>query len=149
MKCDMVRRDAMVRDVVKRGSPLVRASALVAALLAGCATMRGDIKGAKNSWHGARYEEVVSRWGTSTRSTTLPDGRQVHTWVAEGGYGGGSPASVSVFGGSGGIGAATTVILGGGSEPQRCERTLTFKDGRVVEQTWLGQPAFCSNFRRE
>lgn len=112
--------------------------------------MGGDIEAAKNSWHGARYEDVVSRWGASTRSTTLPDGRQVHTWVAEGGYGGSTPASVGVFGGSGGVAVGTNVIIGGGEgEPQRCERTLTFQGGRVVAQAWYGQPAFCSGFRRE
>jgi len=36
----------------------------------------------------------------------------------------------------------------GGGEPARCERTLVFKDGRVVEQTWLGSAEYCSTFRR-
>ena len=146
---DMAVHGVMVCDIVNSGSPLLRAVALVATLLAACATMGGDIEGAKNSWQGARYEDVVSRWGASARSTTLPDGRQVHTWVSEGGYGSASPGSVGVFGGSGGVGVGTSIILGGGtSQPQRCERTLTFQDGRVVEQTWLGQASFCSGFRR-
>lgn len=112
--------------------------------------MGGDIEGARSSWQGARYEEVVSRWGAPTRSATLADGRQVHTWVTEGGYGSSSPAAVSIFGGSGGAGAGTSVIIGGGGgEPQRCERTLTFQSGQVVEQAWRGKAAFCSSFRRE
>jgi hypothetical protein len=119
---------------------------LTLAALAGCAS----IDKAKTSWQGASYEEVVSRWGASTRHTTLADGRQVHTWVAEGGYAGPGPAAVGVFGGSGGVGVGTSIILGGGgAEPQRCERTLVFERGRVVDQTWLGQPSFCSSFGKE
>jgi len=118
----------------------------LALLLAGCASTES----AKTSWQGAHYDDVISRWGAPSRSAPMAGGGQVHTWVTEGGYGGGSPASVSIFGGSGGAGAATTVILGGGgSEPQRCERTLTFRDDRVVEQTWIGQSSFCSQFRKE
>ena len=119
---------------------------LTLASVSGCAS----IEKAKTSWQGASYEEVVSRWGASTRHTTLAEGRQVHTWVTEGGYAGPGPASVGVFGGSGGVGVGTSIILGGGgAEPQRCERTLVFQHGRVVEQTWLGQPSFCSSFAKE
>lgn len=129
----------------------MRVSTLLVALLAGCATLGGDIEGAKNSWYGARYEEVVSRWGAPARHTTLSEGRDVYTWVSEGTGSGGHPASVGVFGGSGGAGAGAVVTLPGtgGAELQRCERTLTFKDGRVVRQLWQGQAAFCSSFRRE
>jgi hypothetical protein len=121
-------------------------------LLAGCAS----IEKAKNSWQGAHYDEVISRWGAPYRSTKLADGSPVHTWVAEGGHGGGpGPASVGVFGasggGSGGFGVGTSIIFGGGGavEPQRCERTLTFRSDRVVEQSWIGDPSFCSSFRKE
>lgn len=120
------------------------------ALLAGCATM-ADVENARNSWQGARYDDVVARWGAPTREATLSDGRKAGTWVAEGGHGG-VPASVGVFGGSGGGGVGVSIGLPGmgmgSTEPQRCERTLIFKDDIVVEQTWLGQPAFCSAFRR-
>jgi hypothetical protein len=128
----------------------MKRGALILALLAGCATM-ADVENARNSWHGARYDDVVSRWGAPTREATLTDGRKASTWVAEGGYGG-SPASVGVFGGSGGGGIGVSIGLPGmgmgSSEPQRCERTLIFKGDVVFEQTWLGQPAFCSQFRR-
>ena len=130
----------------------MRTPVLLALLLAGCATT-ADVDRARNSWQGAPYDEVVSRWGAPTRSTTLKDGRQVSTWVAEGATGSSYPASVGVFSGSGGGGVGATIGLpgmgGGGSEPQRCERTLTFRDGRVTEQSWIGQPALCSSFRKE
>jgi hypothetical protein len=120
---------------------------LLALLLAGCAS----IDKAKASWEGAHYDDVISRWGAPSRSAPMASGGQVHTWVTEGGYGGGpGPASVGVFGGSGGVGVGTSIILGGGSvEPQRCERTLVFRNDRVVEQTWIGQASFCNQFRKE
>lgn len=125
--------------------------ALLTALLAGCATTGADLESARDSWNGARYEAVVERWGPSARSTTLADGREVHTWVSEEGYGGSSGVSVGVFGGSGGGGVGAMIGLPGtgGGAPRRCERTLTFRDGSVAEQTWLGHPAFCTSFRRD
>ena len=125
-------------------------AALLAVLIAGCATL-ADIEPAKNSWQGASYDEVVARWGVPSRQTTLSDGSQVYTWVTERG-GGGFPASVGIFGGSGGGGIGATIGLPGmgmgGGEPQRCERTLTFKGGRVVQQLWQGHPGFCSTFTK-
>jgi hypothetical protein len=122
---------------------------LPAMLLAGCATL-ADVDKAKDSWNGARYDDVVSRWGPPNRSMTLADGRQVSTWVAEGASGG-FPGVIGVFGGSGGGGIGATIGLPGmgGGEPQRCERTLTFRNDRVAEQSWLGHPALCSSFKRE
>ncbi|OGA25875.1 MAG: hypothetical protein A3I02_13590 [Betaproteobacteria bacterium RIFCSPLOWO2_02_FULL_67_26] len=128
----------------------MKGGVLILALLAGCATMT-DVENARNSWQGARYDEVVARWGAPNREATLADGRKASTWVAEGGYGG-TPASVGVFGGSGGGGIGVSIGLPGmgmgSSEPQRCERTLIFKGGVVVEQTWLGNPALCRTFSR-
>jgi hypothetical protein len=119
--------------------------------LAGCATS-GDILGARESWHGALYDEVVSRWGAPSRHTVLADGGYVYTWESEGTVpaGGGFFPSIGIFGGSGGVGVGTGVTLGGGGggEFARCERTLIFRDGRVAEQTWQGHPEFCSQFRR-
>lgn len=112
--------------------------------------MDADLESARNSWNGARYEAVVERWGPPARGTTLADGREVHTWVSEEGHGGSSAVSVGVFGGSGGAGIGAMIGLpGAGGAPRRCERTLTFRDGSVVEQTWLGHSAFCTAFRRE
>jgi hypothetical protein len=123
---------------------------LALTLLAGCAS----IEKAKNSWQGAHYDEVISRWGAPYRSTKLADGSPVHTWVAEGGSSGGPSTSIGIFGGSGGggggIGVGTGFIFGGGGgEPQRCERTLIFRNDRVVDQNWIGEPSLCSTFSRE
>jgi opacity protein-like surface antigen len=126
-------------------------TALAAAALAGCATT-ADIEKAKTTWHGATYDEVVARWGVPSRQTTLSDGSQVYSWSSEGGGGGYSGSSVGIFGGSGGVGVGIGLPLpgmGGGGELQRCERSLTFKSGRVVDQLWQGSPGFCSGFRRE
>jgi hypothetical protein len=118
-------------------------------LIAGCAS----IDKAKESWQGAHYDEVIARWGAPSRSAPMVGGGQVHTWVTDGGYYAGGPAtSVGIFGGSGGggVGVGTSFIFGGGPvEPQRCERTFVFQNDRVAEQTWIGDPSFCNQFRRE
>jgi hypothetical protein len=125
-------------------------------ILAGCATT-ADIESAKSTWQGATYDEVVARWGTPVRQTSLTDGSQVYTWITEasspysGTYG-----SIGVFGGSGGGGSGVGVGIGlplpgfggGGGEIQRCERTLTFRNGRATEQLWQGQPGLCSTLGR-
>lgn len=127
---------------------------LVAAALSGCATT-ADIEGAKGTWRGSTYDDVVSRWGTPVRQTSLADGAQVYTWVTEASSGSpGTYGSVGVFGGSGGIGRGVGVGVGlplpgfgmggGGGELVRCERTLTFRSGRVAEQLWQGDPRLCS-----
>jgi hypothetical protein len=126
-------------------------SVLLFTILAGCATT-ADIESAKSTWQGATYDEVVARWGTPVRQTSLSDGAQVYTWVTEASSGGsGTFGSVGVFGGSGGGGVGVGIGLplpgfggGGGGEIQRCERTLTFRNGRAVDQLWQGQPALCS-----
>jgi hypothetical protein len=125
---------------------------MLALLVAGCAS----IDKAKATWDGAHYDEVIARWGAPTRSATMVGGGQVHTWVADGGYYAGGPASsVGIFGasggGGGGIGVGTSIIFGGGgtAEPTRCERTLIFRNDRVVDQNWIGDPSFCNQFRRE
>jgi hypothetical protein len=124
----------------------------LALALAGCASTDK----AKASWQGAHYDEVIARWGAPIRSAPMVGGGQVHTWVSDGGYYAGGPASsVGVFGasggGGGGIGVGTSIIFGGGgaAEPRRCERTFVFRDDRVAEQTWTGDPSFCNQFRRE
>jgi hypothetical protein len=133
---------------------LMHARALILILLAGCATTPPvDLKDAQNSWNGAQYDAVVLRWGAPTRSTVLSDGRDAHTWLSESYAGGGSWfPSIGVFGGSGGgvgVGVGTGMSMGGGGGASvRCERTLFFKQGRVVEQSWQGQTNYCSSFRR-
>jgi hypothetical protein len=122
---------------------------LAVMLLAGCATLAGDMESARSSWHGAHRDEVTARWGAPTRRAMLTDGREVLTWESVGAGGFPSPGSVGVYGGSGmGIGLAFGLPALGG-EPRRCERTLVFSGERVVEQTWLGHPGFCGTFRRD
>ena len=130
----------------------MRVITMVLLLLAGCAsTPPGDVDAARSSWHGVTYDEVVASWGTPARSTKLSDGRDAYTWVSE------SAASraafypsIGIFGGSGGFGGGGVGVgVGpGGVEFLRCERTLFFRDGRVVDQTWHGPPDYCASFRR-
>ena len=131
-------------------SKLMVAAALAVLFLAGCATSVVDFAAARDSWNGATYDEVVLRWGAPMRSTKLTDGRDVYTWVSEGAASRGSVyPSIGISGGSGGVGIGTGVIFAsGGGESVRCERTLIFKEGRVVEQNWQGPAEFCSGFRR-
>ena len=129
----------------------MRITVLIVLLLAGCATPGGDIVEARDSWQGAAYDEVVLRWGTPVRSTKLTDGRDVTTWVSDGTFSRGrvSPSIGIGVGSGGGVGIGTGVMFGsGGGEPARCERTLTFKDGRVAEQNWQGPAEYCKDFRR-
>lgn len=131
----------------------MRLAVLAIVLVAGCATApgAGDIGSARGSWQGATYEDVVRSWGAPSRSTRLPDGRDVHTWVSESAAsrGGSFWPSIGIFGGSGGIGIGTGVTMGPGyGELQRCERTLFFDKDRVVEQSWQGPGDYCTAFRR-
>ena len=122
---------------------------------AGCAsTPEGDVTSARASWHGAAYEDVVRSWGTPVRTTKLPDGREAYTWVSEtvSSRGAFFP-SLGIFGGSfgrhSGVGVGTGVTMyPGAGEFQRCERTLFFEKGQVVEQTWQGPSDYCASFRR-
>jgi hypothetical protein len=123
-----------------------RITLLALALLAGCATT-ADVETAKRSWHGATYDEVVAAWGAPVSETTLADGSRAHTWISESG---GSGATVGAYGGSGGGGIGISLPLPGmgGTISGRCERTLSFKGGRVVDQVWHGTTRYCSIFGR-
>jgi hypothetical protein len=123
-------------------------------LIAGCASLEQESAQVRNAWQGVSYDEVVKRWGAPTRSATLQDGAQVHTWVSEESRSGSSGASVGmgVFGGSGGGGMGMGIGFPIGSssrvEGSRCERTFTFKGGAVSQQSWIGEPGYCNSFRR-
>jgi len=125
---------------------------LAAFLLAGCATLEQELDEVKGAWQGAPYDEVVTRWGAPARSATLSDGRQAHTWVSQEApiSGGGPQVGVGVFGGSGGGGVGVGIGFPFGASVNRasCERTLTFKDNAVVEQSWSGDPGYCRFFKR-
>jgi hypothetical protein len=126
--------------------------AIVVFALGACASVpQGDLGATHTSWEGAPYEEVVARWGAPARSTSLPDGREAHTWVSETVESRGALwPSIGIFGGSGGVGFGTgvTVAPGAGGALVRCERTFFFRDGRVVEQSWQGSSDYCAQFSR-
>jgi hypothetical protein len=123
---------------------------LCLALLAGCASTED----ARKSWSGATYEDVVRTWGPPARSGKLADGADVHTWVSEAGpsYRSGPSVGIGGFGGRGGsgVGVGVGIPIGSGSPtpPARCERTLTFRDGRLVEQSWIGADEVCVEYTR-
>jgi hypothetical protein len=127
---------------------------LAAALLVGCSTMNveQELEQAKSSWQGASYDEVVTRWGPPARSTPLSERRQTHTWTSQEvpvrPYG--PSVGVGVFGGSGGggVGVGVGFPFGMTVNPASCERTLTFDDGKLVEQAWAGDPGYCRYFKR-
>jgi hypothetical protein len=131
----------------------MRVMIAVLVFLAGCAsTPNGDVGAARNAWAGATYDEVVSAWGTPVRSTKTSDGRDVYTWSSEtvASRGAFFP-SIGIFGGSGvgvGFGTGVTMASGAGGEFLRCERTLIFQNGRVVDQVWQGPADYCASFRR-
>jgi hypothetical protein len=122
----------------------------MALLLAACATTEK----AKESWAGASYDDAVRAWGAPARSGKLADGTEVHTWVSEAGptYHGGPSVGIGGFGGrrGSGVGVGVGFPIGQGSvtPPARCERTLTFRDGRLVEQSWIGPDEICAEYSR-
>ena len=93
-------------------------------------------------------------WGPPARSGKLADGAEVHTWVAEGGpsYRQGPSVGFGGFGGSrgSGVGVGVSVPIGGDRPvaAARCERTLTFREGKLVEQSWIGQDEVCTEYTR-
>jgi hypothetical protein len=112
-----------------------------------------ELEQAKSSWQGASYDEVVARWGPPARSATLSDGRQTHTWTSQEapvrGYG--PTVGVGVFGGSGGgsgVGIGVGFPFGMTVSPASCERTLTFEGGKLMDQSWTGDPGYCRYFKR-
>ncbi len=120
--------------VWRSGTKIVAA----AALAAGCATADPDLAAARDSWQGARYDDVVRAWGAPARSSRLADGRESHTWMSE---------DVGVIRGSGGAGGVGGILFGEAGDPARCDRTLVFSAGQVVEQKWLGPAAYCNRFK--
>jgi hypothetical protein len=137
-----------------RAVPIKPRLLIAIALLAGCSTVtvEQELDQAKNSWQGASYDEVVGRWGPPARSATLTDGRQAHTWTSQEApvrpYG--PSVGVGVFGGSGGggVGVGVGFPFGMTVNPASCERTLTFQEGKLVDQSWVGDPGYCRYFKR-
>jgi hypothetical protein len=131
-------------------------AAILVVALAGCVSSpTADVASTRMSWQGATYDEVVAKWGTPVRSTKMSDGRDVYTWVSESvgaSHGASFFPSFGIFGGSGGgVGFGTGVTMApgaGGGDLMRCERTLIFAEGRVVDQTWQGPSDYCAGFHR-
>jgi hypothetical protein len=119
-------------------------------LVAACATTEK----ARESWSSATYDDIVRAWGAPARSGKLADGADVHTWVSDAGPTIRSGPSIGIggFGGRGGSGVGVGVgfPIGSGSAapPARCERTLTFRDNRLVEQSWIGPDEICADYAR-
>lgn len=115
-------------------------------------TVQEELDQARVSWQGAQYDDVVARWGPPAKSATLSDGRQTHTWTSQEAplRAPGPQVGVGVFGGSGGggVGVGVGFPFGTTVNPASCERTLTFKDKQVVEQSWIGDQAYCRFFKR-
>jgi hypothetical protein len=124
---------------------------ILALFLAACASTEK----AKKSWDGATYDDFVRAWGAPQRSGKLADGAEVHTWMSEAGptYRQGASVGFGGFGGSrgGGVGVGVSVPIGQDRPvaPARCERTLTFRDGRLVEQSWIGSDEVCVEYTRK
>jgi hypothetical protein len=102
---------------------------LVAAALAGCASTDSadsDFAAARQSWRGATYDQVLMAWGTPSHSA-----KDSHTWLSD-------DRVQSSGGGAGGFMFSAA----------RCDRTLAFRDGRVVDEQWGGDPEYCKRFAR-
>jgi hypothetical protein len=97
-------------------------AALAASGLAACAAMDSELAAARESWHGAAYEEVVVAWGPPARNA-----RDSYTWLSEDRVPQAQRSSVAA----------------------RCERTLMIQNGRVLRAgDWKGEPQFCKRFGR-
>lgn len=113
--------------------------ALAASGVAACASLDSELAAARESWHGASYDQVVAAWGPPARNA-----RDWYTWLSE--------DSVPQARRSGSGGGAGGVIFSAApdSVAARCERTLLIQDARVVRAgDWKGEPEFCKRFGRQ
>ena len=129
-----------------------RSICLVLLFLAGCAT---DPAAVRAPWYDATYDEVAARWGKPLASSKDADGSEMHLWRSEAPSSGGSSMGVGFgMGSSGGrgvgigVGTGISVPVGPAPAPLVCERKMTFRDGRVGEQEWNGDPHYCETFKR-
>ncbi len=80
--------------------------------------------------------------------------QDTHTWVTEeriprrGGSGMFGGVSIGT-GGRVGVGVGVGGPIGASGELARCERTLVFKEGRVVGEDWKGDDELCRRFARQ
>ena len=101
--------------------------ALAASVIAACAST-DEFAAARESWRGATYDQVVMAWGTPSQSSV-----DSHTWLSD--------DSAPRVQGSGGVGGMIYAAA-------RCDRTLAFRDGRVVDERWVGDAEYCKRFAR-
>jgi len=105
--------------------------------------MDPEVVAARDSWNGARYDDVLKAWGPPDASGTK-GGHESHTWVSREAPAAGFDGAVAVSGGAGGA------LFGPPTDSNAvCERILTFSGGRVTEQTWNGPPDFCKRFNKK
>lgn len=102
--------------------------AFAVSALAACAST-DEFAAARQSWRGATYDQVVMAWGTPSQSSV-----DSHTWLSD-------DSSPRVQGSGGGVGGMIFAAA-------RCDRTLAFRDGRVVDERWAGDPEYCKRFAR-
>src|SRR5688572_5566231 len=108
---------------------------MAAAGLSACA-VDNELSAARDSWRGATYEQVVAAWGPPAQSTK--DSRtDSHTWRTED-----RPSAPMQRSGEG----AGSVLFSAEGTGAKCDRTLAFREGRVREASWSGDPAFCKRF---
>ena len=105
------------------------ALALAALAAAACASTDGELAAARESWLGATHDQVLMAWGTPSHSA-----KDSHTWLSDDAV----PRRQSSGGGVGGMIYPAA----------RCDRTLAFRDGRVVDGRWSGDPGFCQSYAR-
>jgi hypothetical protein len=95
-----------------------------------------ELAAARESWHGATYDQVVAAWGPPARNA-----RGGYTWLSEDRV----PQAQRSGGGAGGV----IFSAAPDSVAARCERTLLIQDARVVRAgDWKGEPEFCKRFAR-
>jgi hypothetical protein len=101
----------------------------LAAAVAACASTDGDLAAARDSWRGATYDQVLMAWGTPSQSSV-----DSHTWLSD-------DSAPRAPGSSGGVGGMIFAAA-------RCDRTLAFREGRVVDGRWNGDAEFCKRYAR-
>src|SRR5882724_3171815 len=115
-----------------------RSICLLLLLLASCAT---DPAAVRAPWYDATYDKDADR-------------SEMHLWRSEAPSSGGSSMGMGFGMGSGGrgvgigVGTGISVPVGPAPAPLVCERKMTFRDGRVVDQEWNGDPHYCETFKR-
>jgi hypothetical protein len=99
--------------------------------IAACA-VDNELTAARDSWRGATYAQVVAAWGPPAESA-----KDSHTWRTE------DRVTQTQRSGDGTGGVLFGAVEGAAA---RCERRLAFRDGRVREASWTGNPEFCKRF---